>query len=75
MISLMTLTNHPGAALLPCGITSHSKRHVGVQKAVRGIVSLCTAIWWKEETRSKSDNIRPQGMGSWERMLSLFSFL
>ena len=29
-----------GATLLPCGMTSHSKRRVGVQNAVRGIVSL-----------------------------------
>ena len=45
MTSLMTLTNHPGAALLPCGITSYSKRRVSVQKAVSGIVPLCTVIW------------------------------
>ena len=39
--SLITLTNLPGAAaLLPCGMTSHSKRRVGVQNAARGIVCL-----------------------------------
>ena len=44
MSSLITLTNHPRAALLPCSIASHSKRRVAVQKAVRCIVSLCTVI-------------------------------
>ena len=38
------MTNHSGTSLLPCGITSNSKRDVGVQKALRCIVSLCTAI-------------------------------
>ena len=37
MTSLITLTNHPGAALLPCGITNHSKRRVGVENAVRRV--------------------------------------
>ena len=35
----MALTNYPEAALLPCGLTSHSKRRVGMQKAMRDIVS------------------------------------
>ena len=40
MTSLITVTTHPGAALLPCGMASQSMRRVGVQNAVRGVVSL-----------------------------------
>ena len=39
-----TLTNQPGAALLPCGITNHSKSRSGVQKAVRRLISLKVGI-------------------------------
>ena len=42
--SLMILTNQSGEALLPCGITSHSKSRSGVQNAVNGMVSLSMAI-------------------------------
>ena len=40
MTSSITLTNQPSATLLPWGMTSHSTRRVGVQNAVRGMVSL-----------------------------------
>ena len=36
MTSLIILTNHLGAALLLCGMASHSKRRVGVQNAASG---------------------------------------
>ena len=37
--SLKTLMNHPGATLLPSGMTSNSKSLVGDQKAVSDMVS------------------------------------
>ena len=68
MASLITLTNHPGAPLLPCGMTSHSNRRVGVQNAVRGIVSTVNQImsWYplsplllRRRYSSKKRNNRP----------------
>ena len=57
MTSLMTFTNQPGEALLPCGMTSHSKSRLGVQNAVSGMVSLSMVIWWKEENQvEKGEN-------------------
>ena len=84
MTSLMTLTNQPWEALLPCGMTSHSQSRLGVQNAVSEMVSLSMVIWWKE-TRSKREKIRPlpkesrtsstRGMGSCPSELMAFSFL
>ena len=37
-------------------MTSHSKSQVGVQNAVRGMVSLSMVIWWNKDTRSKGED-------------------
>ena len=47
----MTITNQPGGVLLPYGITSHLQSRSGVQKAVKGMVSLSMVIWWNDETK------------------------
>lgn len=52
--SLLALTNRVVDALLlllllPCGMTSDSKRPVGVQHTARGCVSLCTVICWRND--------------------------
>ena len=85
MTSSMTLSNQPGEALLPCGITSHSQSRSGVQNAVKEMVSLSMGIWWNEGTKSKREKMRPfpnesrtsstRGMGSCPRELMAFSFL
>ena len=58
MTSLTILTNHPGASLLPFGMTSHSEIRSGAQKAVLGMVSSSMATWWRKETTSKRENMR-----------------
>ena len=58
MTSLMALTNQPGEALLPCGITSHSNSRFGEQNSVKGMVSLSMVIWWNEETKWKREKMR-----------------
>ena len=59
MRSLMTLTNHPGEALLPRDLMIHLNTRVGLQNAVTGMMPLSIVIWWKEETRSNREKMRP----------------
>ena len=85
MTSLITLMKQLGAALLPCGMTSHSKSLSGAQKAARGIMPLSIVFWWKEETRSNREKMRPRskesrilstwGVGGCPRELMALSFL
>ena len=66
-------------------MTSHLKSRVGVQKAVRGVMSLSMVIWWNEDTRSNKEKIRPlpkesrtsskRRMGSSASKLMAVSFL
>ena len=79
------LDEPPAEALLPLGMTSHSKSRVGVENAVRGMVSLSMVIWWNEDTRSNREKMRPfpkesrtsstRGMASCPRELISLSFL
>ena len=50
----MILTKWPADWLASIGMRSHSNKREGVAKAVRGVVSLWTVIWWKDPVKSNS---------------------
>lgn len=78
--SLMSLTNHPEAAMLHCGKTSQPKRHIGMQKT-RGVSCPRSPLSDGTEKRGRRaralifDRIlaclhRRRGDGSWLGMLN-----
>ena len=57
--SRMTETNQTGAPAAPWGMRNHSKSPLGVQKAVRGIVSGCLVSCVNPKKRSNTEKTEP----------------